>query len=162
MRPGACTPRRAGARGASANTEPKAASTTIQEQQEALLKTLPMTDEQDFADARRGFLGAVQPAVLEADDGRVIWDGDSYAFLTGDAPVSVNPSLWRQSRLNAVQGLFEVVPGVYQVRGLDLSNITFVEGERGVLVVDPLIFAETAAAALACTAVTGAIAPSRA
>ena len=75
--------------------------------------------------------------------------GDSYAFLTGEAPTSVNPSLWRQSRLVAKQGLFEVVEGIYQVRGLDLSNMTLVEGDTGVIVIDPLISTETAAAALA-------------
>ncbi len=79
----------------------------------------------------------------------MVWDNDSYGFLEGDAPETVNPSLWRQSRLAAIHGLFEVVPGIYQARGLDLSNVTFVEGETGVLVIDPLISIETAAAALA-------------
>ena len=78
-----------------------------------------------------------------------MWESDSYAFLSGDAPTSVNPSLWRQSTLVAKQGLYEVVEGLYQVRGLDLSNITFVEGDEGVIVIDPLISTETAAAALA-------------
>jgi alkyl sulfatase BDS1-like metallo-beta-lactamase superfamily hydrolase len=126
----------------------KPASESIIVDHEASLKTLPLGDEQDVADARRGFLGALEPGVVRATDGRVVWDADSYAFLTGDAPTTVNPSLWRQSTLNAIQGLFEVVPGVYQVRGLDLSNVTFVEGDRGVVVIDPLISAETAASAL--------------
>jgi alkyl sulfatase BDS1-like metallo-beta-lactamase superfamily hydrolase len=78
-----------------------------------------------------------------------VWDNDSYGFLTGDAPNTVNPSLWRQSSLVARQGLYEVVEGIYQVRGLDLSNISFVEGDTGVIVIDPLISKETAAAALA-------------
>ncbi|HEY6747233.1 MAG TPA: alkyl sulfatase dimerization domain-containing protein [Mycobacteriales bacterium] len=112
-----------------------------------MTKSLPMHDRQDFDDARRGFVAALEPGVVRAD-GRVVWDSDSYAFLIGDAPVTVNPSLWRQSTLNAIQGLFEVVPGIYQVRGLDLSNVSFIEGDRGVLVLDPLISAETAAAAL--------------
>jgi alkyl sulfatase BDS1-like metallo-beta-lactamase superfamily hydrolase len=77
-----------------------------------------------------------------------VWDNDAYAFLDGDAPTSVHPSLWRQSRLCAKQGLYEVVPGIYQVRGLDLSNITFVEGDTGIIVIDPLVSTETAAAAL--------------
>ena len=84
-----------------------------------------------------------------AADGRVVWDNDVYDFLTGDAPTSVHPSLWRQSILAAKQGLYEVVEGIYQVRGLDLSNITFVEGDSGVIVIDPLISTEVAAAALA-------------
>lgn len=110
--------------------------------------TLPWHDDQDVADAARGFLGAVEPGVIRDAEGRVVWDNDSYAFLAGDAPPTVHPSLWRQSRLNAMQGLFEVVPGLYQVRGLDLSNVSFIEGTRGVIVLDPLISAETAAAAL--------------
>jgi alkyl sulfatase BDS1-like metallo-beta-lactamase superfamily hydrolase len=130
------------------NTEPKPASPTIVGQNQRLTQTLPFHDRQDFADAHRGFISALEPGVVRNADGRVVWDNDSYAFLNGDAPDTVNPSLWRQSQLNAIQGLFEVVPGLYQVRGLDLSNISFVEGERGVIVIDPLISAETAAAAL--------------
>ena len=116
-------------------------------QHQQALTSLPFADQQDFADARRGFIAALEPGIVHAD-GRVVWDNDAYGFLTGDAPETVHPSLWRQSGLNAMQGLFEVVPGIYQVRGLDLSNVTFVEGERGVLVIDPLICTETAAAAL--------------
>jgi alkyl sulfatase BDS1-like metallo-beta-lactamase superfamily hydrolase len=115
----------------------------------ALLETLPFDDRQDFEDAQRGLIGRLEPCVIRAADGRVVWDNDSYAFLDGPVADSVNPSLWRQSQLNAIQGLFEVVPGIYQVRGLDLSNVTFVEGQQGVLVIDPLISIETAAAALA-------------
>ncbi len=111
--------------------------------------TLPFDDTRDFADADRGFLGALEPCVITAADGRVVWDNDVYSFLTGDAPASVHPSLWRQSELCAKQGLYEVVEGIYQVRGLDLSNITFVEGDTGVIVIDPLVCTETASAALA-------------
>ena len=112
-------------------------------------RLLPFHDEDDFEDARRGRLGGLDPCVVFAEDGRVVWDNDAYGFLVDEAPDTVNPSLWRQSRLVSMHGLFEVVQGVYQVRGLDLSNITFVEGETGVLVIDPLISMETAAAALA-------------
>ncbi len=131
------------------DTSPKTAGTAVTAQYRSLADALPFDDTQDFADAHRGFLGALEPGVVRAADGRVVWDNDSYAFVHGEAPTSVNPSLWRQSTLNAIQGLFEVVPGIYQVRGLDLSNVTFVEGERGVIVIDPLISVETAAAALA-------------
>ncbi|MEV8274756.1 alkyl sulfatase dimerization domain-containing protein [Microbacterium sp. NPDC077184] len=126
----------------------KPVSPAIEAQNAALLATLPFDDTQDFEDADRGFIAALEPAVLTRDDGRVIWDNDGYSFLQGDAPTSVNPSLWRQSKLGAKQGLYEVVEGIYQVRGLDLSNITFVEGDTGVIVIDPLISTETAAAAL--------------
>ncbi len=113
------------------------------------LTVLPFGDTADFADADRGFIAALAPCVVTAADGRVVWDNDVYDFLGGDAPASVHPSLWRQSILAAKQGLYEVVEGIYQVRGLDLSNITFVEGDTGVIVIDPLISTETAAAALA-------------
>ena len=114
-----------------------------------LTGSLPFEDTADFDDADRGFLGALEPCVIRAADGRVVWDNDSYDFLSGQAPASVHPSLWRQSQLAAKQGLYEVVEGVYQVRGLDLSNISFIESDTGVIVIDPLISTETAAAALA-------------
>ena len=113
------------------------------------LNSLPFDDTRDVEDADRGFLGALEPCVITAADGRVVWDNDVYDFLGGEAPPSVHPSLWRQSALVAKQGLYEVVEGIYQVRGLDLSNITFVEGDTGVIVIDPLVCTETAAAALA-------------
>lgn len=112
------------------------------------LKSLPFDDTADFADADRGFIGALDPCVVTAADGRVAWDNDVYDFLAGEAPTSVHPSLWRQSTLAAKQGLYEVVEGIYQVRGLDLSNISFIEGDTGVIVIDPLISTETAAAAI--------------
>ncbi|GAA4905940.1 alkyl sulfatase BDS1-like metallo-beta-lactamase superfamily hydrolase [Stackebrandtia albiflava] len=108
----------------------------------------PYEDRRDFTDADRGLLATLDPGVVHDDDGTVVWDNDSYAFLTGEAPETVHPSLWRQSSLVAKQGLYEVVEGIYQVRGLDLSNISFVEGDTGVIVIDPLISVETARAAL--------------
>ncbi|MFD6175626.1 MULTISPECIES: alkyl/aryl-sulfatase [unclassified Isoptericola] len=128
---------------------PKPATPTIAAQQRELLGRLPFSDTQDFDDASRGFLGRRTPNAVTKDDGTVVWDNDTYAFLEGDAPDTVNPSLWRQSKLVAEQGLFEVVEGIYQVRGFDLSNVTFIEGDTGVIVLDPLISTETAAAALA-------------
>jgi len=109
---------------------------------------LPFHDTADFDAADRGFIAALSPCVVKAADGRVVWDNDVYSFLGGPAPTSVHPSLWRQSTLVAKQGLYEVVPGIYQVRGLDLSNITFVEGDTGLIVIDPLVSTEVAAAAL--------------
>ena len=111
-------------------------------------RVYPFADRQDFDDAERGFVGALAPGVVRNDDGKVVWDGDSYAFLDASAPDTADPSLWRQSTLVAKQGLFAVTDGIYQARGLDLSNVTFVEGDSGVIVIDPLISTETAAAAL--------------
>lgn len=127
----------------------KPPSATIESAHRHHLSTLPFADTADFADADRGFIAALDPCVITAAGGRVVWDNDVYAFLGGEAPASVHPSLWRQSALAAKQGLYEVVEGIYQVRGFDLSNITFVEGDTGVIVIDPLISTETAAAALA-------------
>ncbi|MGW5865449.1 alkyl/aryl-sulfatase [Streptomyces sp. NPDC055239] len=102
----------------------------------------------DFADADKGFIAALTPGVVKNAEGQVVWDSDAYGFLEGDAPKSAHKSLWRQSRLVAKQGLYKVTDRVYQVRGLDLSNMTIVEGDTGIIVIDPLISAETAAAAL--------------
>ncbi|GAA4994376.1 alkyl/aryl-sulfatase [Streptomyces siamensis] len=110
---------------------------------------LPFDDLTDFENADRGFIAALVPGVVRDADGGVVHDADAYAFLEDDCPDTAHPSLWRQARLCARQGLYEVTEGVYQVRGLDLSNMTLVEGSRGVIVIDPLISAECAAAALA-------------
>ncbi|WP_308798152.1 alkyl/aryl-sulfatase [Agromyces silvae] len=110
---------------------------------------LPFEDTSDFEAASRGFLGTLADPKIRNAAGEVVWDASSYDFLDGDAPSSVNPSLWRQSQLAAKHGLFEVVDGIYQARGLDLSVTSFIEGDTGVIVVDPLISAETGAAALA-------------
>ncbi|MEW2172621.1 hypothetical protein AB0935_22245 [Streptomyces sp. NPDC007027] len=106
--------------------EPKEPSRTIVDQQRALLDRFPFSDTQDFDDADHGFLGTLPAGQIKDSDGRPVWDLGSYDFLTGDAPDSVNPSLWRQSLLAAKHGLYEVVEGIYQVRGFDLSNTTFV------------------------------------
>jgi alkyl sulfatase BDS1-like metallo-beta-lactamase superfamily hydrolase len=127
----------------------KSATAPILEQHRVLREFLPFHDARDLEDATRGLVASLDPCVVRAADGRVVWDNDSYDFLRDETPATANPSLWRQSRLVALQGLFEVTPGIYQVRGLDLSNITFVEGEAGVIVIDPLISTETAAAAIA-------------
>jgi len=127
----------------------KPAEARIASQNQSALAAMPFDDVRDFDDAQRGFIAALEPGVVNDANGRVVWDADSYAFLTEPAPATAHPSLWRQSQLNAMQGLYEIVPGIYQVRGFDLSNMTIVEGDAGVIVIDPLISTETAAAALA-------------
>lgn len=126
-------------------TEPTEVIVAARQRAETML---PFADDADLADAHRGFLAALEPGVVTQDDGSVVWDNDSYGFLREPCPASVHPSLWRQSGLVAAQGLFEVTEGIYQIRGLDLSNMTLVEGDQGVIVIDPLISAETAAAGL--------------
>ncbi|MBA4608544.1 MBL fold metallo-hydrolase [Aeromicrobium sp. Marseille-Q0843] len=129
-------------------TTPKDPEQSIVDQQRAVLESLPFSDTRDFEDAERGLIAPITEPVL-AEDGTVLWDNSTYDFIEGEAPDSVNPSLWRQSRLAATDGLFEVIPGIYQVRGMDLSNTTIVEGDEGVVVFDTLLSVETGAAALA-------------
>jgi alkyl sulfatase BDS1-like metallo-beta-lactamase superfamily hydrolase len=133
-----------------AKTEaPKQATASVAALQTAMLNALPFSDTADFDDASRGFLGTLENAAITNAQGRVVWSLEAYGFLSEEkAPATVNPSLWRQSRLNMQHGLFEVVPGVYQVRGLDIANMTLVEGERGVIVVDTLTSIEGARAAM--------------
>jgi alkyl sulfatase BDS1-like metallo-beta-lactamase superfamily hydrolase len=128
---------------------PKQAMPSVIAQQAATLDRLPFSDTADFDDASRGFLGTLENAAITNAQGRVVWSLEAYGFLTEEkAPATVNPSLWRQSRLNMHHGLFEVVPRVYQVRGLDIANMTLIEGERGVIVVDTLTSIEGARAAM--------------
>ena len=126
---------------------PKATATT-QAANEAIYDQLDFTDRQDFEDATRGFIGAIDPPVIKDAEGTVVWDLEAYDFLEGDAPASANPSLWRQAQLNALHGLYEITDGVYHVRGYDLSNMVVIEGETGWIVVDPLISGSVAKAAM--------------
>src|SRR6266478_2306587 len=128
---------------------PKDAAASVAAQNAAMLNALPFADTADFDDAARGFLGSIDHAKVVSAQGRVIWSLEPYSFLSeNEAPATVNPSLWRQSHLNMQHGLFKVVPGVYQVRGLDIANMTLIEGERGVIVVDTLTSIEGARAAM--------------
>ena len=127
----------------------KPASEAIARRNREAAASLPLADEEDFEEALRGLVARFEPATVTAADGRTVWDLESYDFLAGEPPDTVHPSLWRQSRLNRIAGLFELAPGFFQLRGFDLSNMHVVEGERGIVVIDPLISAETAAAALA-------------
>ena len=114
----------------------------------ATVGSLLPTNDADFIDAARGRIAPLPGPVVHPSWGHAVWDPADWEFIGGDAPASVNPSLWRQARLNAIHGLFEVADGVYQVRGVDLSNITFIAGETGWIVIDPLTATETSAFAL--------------
>lgn len=110
---------------------------------------LAFDDDQDFEDARRGFIGTIEDATITNAQGQVVWSQKAYAFLDDEAaPLTVNASLWRLSRLNREHGLFKVCDRIYQVRGFDLANITFIEGDHGLIIIDPLTFEEPARAAL--------------
>ena len=112
-------------------------------------QTLPWADREDEDFASRGFIAQWDQPQIRAADGHVVWDFNAYNFLTPDVPETVNPSLWRQARLLARAGLFQVSDRVYQVRGFDVSNMTIIVGETGLIIIDPLTSSEVASAALA-------------
>lgn len=124
------------------------ASEATRTAQAEIAKRLPLDDPRDEANVMRGKIGEIPGGVIMGKDGKTVWDRRPYAFLDArDAPATVNPSLWRQARLNAVHGLFEVVPDkIWQLRGYDLSVMTIIRGKTGWIVVDPLLSEETAAA----------------
>ncbi|MBY0563385.1 MAG: MBL fold metallo-hydrolase [Hyphomonadaceae bacterium] len=115
----------------------------------AMAETLPWADREDEDFASRGFVAAWGEPQIRAADGRVVWDFNAYSFLQGPAPETVNPSLWRHAQLLTRAGLFRVTDRVFQVRGFDVSNMTIVVGDSGLIVIDPLTSVEVAAAGLA-------------
>ena len=118
--------------------------------QQRAMQDLNFSDQRDFEDVRRGFIGTLPDAGYSADSGGQAWSMAGYGFLDEEtAPDTVHPSLWRVSRLNAVHGLFRVTDRIYQVRGFSLANVTFIEGDSGLIVIDPLTYVEAARAALA-------------
>jgi alkyl sulfatase BDS1-like metallo-beta-lactamase superfamily hydrolase len=110
----------------------------------------PTLDPDDFERAGRGLVATHATGVIDGPFGPA-WDVSRYDFLRdgSERPDTVHPGLWRQAQLNAVHGLFEVAPGVWQARGYDISNVTFIAGTDGWVVIDPLTTAPTAAACLA-------------
>ena len=117
--------------------------------QERALRELPPDDPLEEADARRGFIGTIPDAEIRGAYDQLVWSLADYRFLEEQrAPATAHPALWRHARLNMLHGLFRVTERIYQVRGFDVSNITFIEGDSGLIVIDPLTCKETAAAAL--------------
>jgi len=133
--------------------ERKPATTHTTAAQSPFLARVARGSSEDFEIASRGLIASGSPRVVKNGFDVDVWDLDSYAFLDEPShvdapPTTVNPSLWRQGRLNNIAGLFEVAPSIYQVRGMDISNVTFIKGDTGWIVIDPLSAKETAAAAL--------------
>ncbi len=130
---------------------PKDATETTRKANAAILHQLPFSDRGDYEDVQRGFIATLPTPRIKNDEGRVpwAWDLTGYDFLKKDqAPPTVNPSLWRIAQLNMANGLFRVVDRVYQIRGFDLSNMTIIEGDTGLIAIDPLVSTETAKAGL--------------
>lgn len=129
-------------------TQPKEATAATQQHNADVLKQLPFNDRQDFTDAQRGFIATTPHLTIRDAAGHSIWDLTAYEFLKNPAPNTVNPSLWRQSQLNMNNGLFKVTDKIYQIRSFDLSNMTIIEGNTGLILIDPLVSPETAKAGL--------------
>ena len=134
--------------GSPASAQSRDAEPATRDANAAFAKTLPSADRADFEDANRGFIATIPSGVIAGPRGPA-FDTNAYKFLQQDAvPDTVNPSLWRQAQLNAINGLFKVTDRIYQVRGLDISNLTIIEGDSGLILIDPLLSNETAKAAL--------------
>ncbi len=128
---------------------PSAPESSVVARNKAVLDELPFHDRSDFADAERGFVATVPDGTILNAGGKPAWSQKQYDFIDdGPAPDSVNPSLWRIAQLNRRHGLYKVVDGVYQVRGLDIANMTIVEGKTGIIVIDTLTCTEAARVAL--------------
>jgi len=123
--------------------------TTVSAQAEAL-KGLPREDRRDFEAAQRGFIASLpDAATIRNPDGSVAWTLKGFEFLQQQrVPDTVNPSLWRQAQLNMLHGLFKVTDRIYQIRGFDIANMTIIEGDTGLIVIDPLTTDTVAAAGL--------------
>lgn len=131
------------------NAEKKDATEYTASVNESVYALLDFNDTSERENAERGLIYAPESLELKDEEGNVIWSQDAYAFVeTDEAPDTVNPSLWRNTQLNHIYGLFEVAEGIYQVRGYDMTNITFIEGDTGWIVFDPLMSTECSAAAL--------------
>ena len=133
---------------AAAQDGPAPASPATQFEQRAMGKNLPAEGTRDAADAARGFLATRKDPVILGANGKPVWNLDAYAFVTGPAPDTVNPSLWRHVTHLKGHGLYEVTKNVWQVRGFDVSNMTVIRGNTGWIVIDPLTSVEAAKAAM--------------
>ena len=128
--------------------EQKAATQFTADANAQVYALLDFEDKSEFDNATRGLIASPEALEIRNEEGKLIWSQKAYDFLDGDAPSTANPSLWRNTQLNHIYGLFEVCDGIYQVRGYDLSNITFIKGDTGWIVFDPLMSTECAQAAL--------------
>lgn len=131
------------------STEPKPASAATQAAQRAVLERLPFADGEDFEQAQRGLVASLPDGVVKNQRGAAMWDLPAYDFLNQDpAPDTVNPSLWRMAQLNMNNGLYKVCDRVFQLRGVDLANMTIIEGDSGLIIIDPMTTADVGRAGL--------------
>lgn len=128
----------------------KEATQFTKEKNDAVYTALDFGDKEEFDCAQKGLIAASEALELKDENGKVIWSQKAYSFVENgaEAPATVNPSLWRDTQLNHIYGLFEVTDGIYQVRGYDMSNMTLIEGKTGWIVFDPLMSMECSKAAM--------------
>ncbi|MBO9649225.1 MAG: MBL fold metallo-hydrolase [Variovorax sp.] len=129
-------------------SSPKPATAATTNANQAVARGMAFS-QRDFEDATRGLIATMPDPLVKTAEGKLVWDANRYDFIQGDAPATVNPSLWRQEKLNNARGLFKVTDGIYQIRGYDLANMTLVEGKTGWIVIDTLLTAEIARSTLA-------------
>ncbi|MBB3179067.1 alkyl/aryl-sulfatase [Variovorax sp. Sphag1AA] len=129
-------------------SSPKPATAATTSANQAVARGMAFS-QRDFEDATRGLIATMPDPLVKTAEGKLVWDANRYDFIQGDAPATVNPSLWRQEKLNNARGLFKVTDGIYQIRGYDLANMTLVEGKTGWIVIDTLLTAEIARSTLA-------------
>jgi alkyl sulfatase BDS1-like metallo-beta-lactamase superfamily hydrolase len=130
------------------STQPMSATSFTKNANLAVYESLNFDDRQDFIDANRGLIAPLESTMIKDDSGEVVWDIEKLDYLNDTAPDTVNPSLWRNAQLQAISGLFEVVEGVYQIRGQSIATTFFFEGKQGVIVCDALGSTESATAAM--------------
>ncbi len=130
-------------------SNPSSASVITTQYQNDFVDTMPPEDGVDFAEARAGFVASWPEPSIKDSAGRTVWSWAQYAFLDQEkAPATANPSLWRQARLNMIHGLFKVCDRIYQVRGFDIANMSVIEGDTGLIIIDPLTTVDVARAAM--------------
>ena len=131
-------------------TESKEATESTIQVNSAIYDILDFEDDSEYQNAVKGLIDAPEELEIKDADGNVIWSQKAYAFLDNyeDAPDTVNPSLWENTINNHAYGLFEVVDGIYQVRGYDMANLTLIKGDTGWIVFDPLMSVECTQAAM--------------
>jgi alkyl sulfatase BDS1-like metallo-beta-lactamase superfamily hydrolase len=130
------------------NKEKSPASVHTIASDKRMAESLDLTDQQDFVDAQRGLVASSPNNELRNQQGDIMWNPESYVFVSGDAPETVNPRLWRQAKLNNIRGLFRVDEGIHQLWGFDLANTTLIKSNNGWIIVDSLTSLETTAAAM--------------
>nr|MBP7952106.1 MBL fold metallo-hydrolase [Sphingorhabdus sp.] len=127
---------------------PKSASSPTKAVQAKARAALPHDDGSDEKFANQGFIASLNDPVIRDGEGKAVWNLEAYAWMGGDAPATVNPSLWRHQKLLRKHGLFKLTDRMWQVRGFDLANMTVIQGDSGWILIDPLTTRETAKAAL--------------